>query len=414
MKEKIKTIRVRAKFADDSKEEMWVEIYPDSLGKDIRKEDVTEERIVELLKKMRPSAKPMQINSLVTQFSYVEDIPKSEDGFNTRIFIRLPYHLPLPQGLLVQSDSIIPGQRIGMAFSKHWTDKAEGSEEIEAVTDKVLYYTNGTITTPQMPQDGKLGYIMQFTGENVERDKDSIGYFRYSQVCVLLNTSYSKEELEEEKKGDKLTELRNLSVSAINKTLDVYKFVMQEEYIERLGHIAIDQIYFVDHNLGYYFSFGSDYGIRSAMINRSRDEIGQFSDYVSQGYEPPVSDLVLLESESSYIRKDYKSSVIKAFQGLEIFLENFLTSKLLRKGLSEDEAKTKLEEGNNWRLKNRLTSVLQEICDKNMNKSDTWEEWCTLYDKVRHDVVHRNKDISEEKTRRIIDINKKIIKLVQT
>src|SRR5207248_318963 len=97
------------------------------------------------------------------------------------------------------------------------------------------------------------GWDLNFTGENVEKTKDNSGFFRYTKLTIFFDTSYKKDEIEKSDTRDFISkEIREKVSNIINRLIDVYRYVSKEEYVERLGDFNILNIYFFDHNAGFY------------------------------------------------------------------------------------------------------------------------------------------------------------------
>lgn len=91
-------------------------------------------------------------------------------------------------------------------------------------------------------------------------------------------------------------------------------------------------------------------------------------------------------------------TVVHSFQALELFLEAFLESKFLAKGL--DDAAVSDHLGRFWRTKERLRELLSEATGHTLSEnSDLWDRFCTIYDQIRNKLIHVGKNIDEQKAK---------------
>ncbi len=134
------------------------------------------------------------------------------------------------------------------------------------------------------------------------------------------------------------------------------------------------------------------------------------------GEVPPIEELLLLNAYSALNRKELKLAVLESFQSLEIFLENLLIAKFVLKGLSEADAKTEVTAGNNWRTPERLKTVLDKAVRQRLStaKPNLWTKWHDKYENVRNEVIHHNKQVTEEEANSTLEINMEVMKWLKT
>jgi hypothetical protein len=144
-------------------------------------------------------------------------------------------------------------------------------------------------------------------------------------------------------------------------------------------------------------------------MNHSWGKIEAIKELLNSSDSPPIYDSLFLNAESAYNKKVYKMAVLESFQAFEIFLENYLIDKFVKNGLTHEKAIEKITEGNNWRTPDRLKLVLHEAIGHKLTEDiSLWQEWHDGYNEVRNEVIHRNKNISEKKTRKMLDANIKV------
>jgi len=332
---------------------------------------------------------------------------------NTIVEVAIPFCLDLPQGDICKVDMPEKKYSALVHLRKIWTKNSKGSSLVDLFEeDNVTYFANTEVMTPSVPQNDEDGYELLYQGKNVTKTRDNTGYFRYSKLFIEIDTNYSKEQLKDNSqyKETSLSEIREKTHEIVNRILDIYRFVTNENHIERLSDINIRDIYFVDHNIGFNFlKMGS--GIESAIVNRPKTEIDAIRKTLKDGSPCPIYELLFLNAEASYHKRMFTLAVVESFQALEIFLENFLISKL-NCVLSEKEVDEKL--GKTWRTKERLKTLLPEVGVKPpLEDRGLWDHWCTMYDKIRNEVIHKGKEIGATETRKTIDLNKEMVNWIK-
>lgn len=347
-----------------------------------------------------------------SQISYSLEEPERyrKTKKNTVIEISIPFCLALPQNFSCQLNIKERNIKPYVIFRKIWTSKSKSSSSADFFTeDMVTFFAKSEITTPSIPQAEEDGWEHLFEGKNVARVNDNAGYFRYTRLFIEIDTNYSKEKLKNNEKYIRKTheELTDICFEIVNRIIDVYRFTTNENYMEHLSSLNITNLYFVEHNLGFHGLLMGG-GIESATMNRSQKEMNKIKKMLKESDPCPIHELFLLNAESSFIKRTYTLSLIESFQGLEIFLENFLISKYTEKGLNENETKAKLKKV--WNLKDRLKNLLPEVGIENPNtEQNFWNKWCTMYDKDRNEVIHKGKAINSNVARAAVNLNKKMI-----
>lgn len=394
----------------DSDEEVTFFVYANQNAKNIPQEELT--KILQNDMKEVRVEKPMQINTFHSQYSFVDiddDFIKKYGPGQIVVEAHLPYCLHLPEilDLKIKRDN---SSEIRVFHKKIWTDRAKESLSIDILCEnKVTFYNKGTILSPKFPIKEEEGWEQYFTGKNVEKVSDQNGTFRYTKVMILIPNTYSKEEIEN---GSEklLNKISDEALSAINNLLDVYKYVTKSDYIERLGYLSVNNYYFVDFNIGYY-PCSAGFGIQSAVMNRSHEEIKRIGSMLALGEKPPLHELLMLNASFSLKKNALTLAVVESFQALEVFLEHYLFTKYKTHNLSEKEVNTILRK--KWNIKTRLKECLLELTGfKISSRWPLWEAWCTAYDKVRNEVIHRGKTPSQKEAENILKMNVELVETV--
>lgn len=378
------------------------------LPDDVLKHSLTQELNCTALK---PGA---GIYQTYASFSYSDPSALSDfDYGNTLVEVTLPYCLHIPNYHEVSLGEQGGDLRARVTFTKIWTSVAEAegkkSDPVDFFAeDRITYFKDSVFLSPQFPVKPEEGWQQRFTGRNIERMKDQHGTFRYTKLLIELDSGVSKDALSQSRVDKPLSEVRETALIIVNKVLDAYRSVTRHTFVRRLGVLNINMIYFIAHNQGFYL-MSPGFGIQTAMINRSRQEIARISSILKHSQQPDLYELLLLDARDSLDNRDHKPAVIEAFQALETFLERDLVERFKANGIAEAEYRAVLKR--QWQTKARLTSVIKSLTGTSIVTADRalWDRWCTSYDKTRNSVVHESREPSGAEVKEAIDTNEALI-----
>ncbi len=350
------------------------------------------------------------IYNTVLSYGYPEPPQKPTSG-NTLIEVNLPYCLHIPNDYEMIVSLPDKGYEAKVFFYKIWTENANGSSLVDVFAEnKKTYFQKSEFITPQIPHQPETGWDFKYQGKNVQKIRDGAGVFRYTKLRIYLYTDYSPEKLKN-KTGFAIAsrEIYEKSLDIVSRVLDAYRYATKESHVERLAFLTITDIYFHDSNVGYH---PVSPNIEAAIINRSMKEIESIEDMLSSNNKPPLYELLLLSSHSSFEKRMFTLALVESFQALEIFLENFLIEKYKLKSITEADIEQKLNQ--TWRTKERLKELLRETTGHSLLENrDLWDKWCTVYDKVRNEVIHHGKELSPEDTKQAIKLNLEVMEWVK-
>lgn len=349
------------------------------------------------------------VYGFATMASYV-DPPRRETlfGYNTLVEISLPYTLHLPNKMPFEMTCPAAGKAT-VVLQKTWTNLATGSNDAEIYADdQLLYHGPARPQSPSIPQDPELGPWPHFTGTNVEIGKDTHGVFRYTRIRVYFDSTAvgidgSDHEAARAAKCSALDEAAKTGIEIVNYLLDVYRYVTGAEHVERLPRMAVDRVYFADHNL---LSEGVavEGGVGSAVVNRSGREIQRIKAMLLAGMEPDRHVLLMQSSRAALDRGQLVLAVVVGFQALEILLETKLRASYTHRGLSEGEITGKLKTF--YKTKDRLTVLCREVAGGGSVADDTafWDSWLIDCNRKRNGIVHRNQAVTHPEALRIVEL----------
>jgi hypothetical protein len=320
---------------------------------------------------------------------------------NTMVEVALPYCLHLPNGLNLSVS--MPGESVEaiVVFEKFWTGAAAGSTTTDVFTaDRLTYAAPVTLNTPHYPEAPELGPRPTFSGTNIEVDRDTEGQFRYSKLKIFFDTHHerlgSAAQPESSRAG---AEAVRTALRVVNRIIDVYRYVTKDDFVQRLGSIHVTDLYFSRHDVGRQgASFGG--GIRDAIMNRTGREIEEISRCLKARSEIPLSELLSLDAQADLNSGRHVLAVIHAFQGLEVFLEEFLFRRFTAKGMTA-EAIEKLVVRR--RTKERLKEVLKQATGHSLAEDqELWSRFCLVYDQVRNKLIHAAKEMNQDRSEQTV------------
>ena len=351
-------------------------------------ESTPKEEMKKMLEEDMSKVSPTPVSGIYKtylSYQYSEaDALKDFDAGNILVQAHLPYCLHIPN--FYEMTVSLPEQKLEalVIFEKIWTRRAqEDGKKSDTVDffaeDRNIYFKNSTILTPKVPFHPEEGWDSYFTGRNIEKMKDQNGVFRFTRVHIQFDIDIPEnlENMGEKANETLLQEVRDKSLSVINRVIDHYRETTNEIHVRRLGELKINLIYFIPKNQGYYLLLPN---IETAMMNRSRKEIEAISERVSNGEKSEVYKLLLLDAKRGDAEEQYRRAL-----------------------------KT------NWQTKDRLNTVLKELKGASLNEQgELWDKWCTRYDKTRNEVLHAGKEPNEKETKETLSTNEEVINWIST
>jgi len=322
---------------------------------------------------------------------------------NTLVEVALPYCLHLPNGLnLVVS---VPGASsvAVVVLKKFWTAAAAGSATADLFTaDHVTYAAPVVLKTPKFPEDPENGPRAGCSGTNLEMDRDTNGQFRYSKLKIFFDTQH--QNLGSAPKSEMMAardEAVRMALKIVNRVIDVYRYITKEDFVQRLGSIHVTDLYFAQHDVGIHgASFGG--GIRDAIMNRTKREIEEIATTLKVQSELPVAELLFLDAQAALSSDRYVLAVIHAFQGLEVFVEEFLYQRFAAQGMPPDAIERIVAPR---RTKERLKEVLSQATGHSLAENhELWDRFCLIYDQVRNKLIHAAKEIDQHRSGQAVEV----------
>jgi hypothetical protein len=352
-----------------------------------------------------------------------------------QIVARLPFCLYVPSTRyllrLPSSDELI-----GVAPEKAWTDRADGSDILDfevVVPAQNVYLNNSEVTTEH------IGTPSNFTagpkGKNVEFDRDPSGYFRYTRITLEMDWEFpSGFDLFMEDNEGKFSisdAISTRTLGIVNHIIDLYRVVTGDSYIKRLSRIVVEDIrigipdecsFRKNEKLSGKFSYKgglhpyelSSHGVRPAIVSKSSEIVEAFKSSLANGESAETHRLLQLNAEEALEQWDSKLAVIESFLALEIYVEQFFRQRLAF-SMTANDIEDLLTREDHWRLKVRLKKLLKEKFSRSISDIDNafWQNWCDAHE-MRNALVHRGLLPTLEESRRILDLNRRVIQVLES
>ncbi|MCK5022963.1 MAG: hypothetical protein KAS04_02210 [Candidatus Aenigmarchaeota archaeon] len=336
--------------------------------------------------------------------TYSPHDPKIPKKYSTIVTAHIPYTLHVPNELVYNLTHPFPSC---LYFKKQWTKVANGSSEVDVVTEKKTYIAGeAKIAGPVLPLDPTLAWEPRSTGINVERVMDTNGHFRYTIVTIEFDAKLDKTK-------DSLVLAREITAQAlevVNRALKIYQHATNAFHIQPLPHLVVTDIYFSESNEGLLPVV--DTGIGNAVMNLAHKDIKKFHDLLESDFEPNITDLLFTNAQWAHYRKDYKLAVMESFIATDVCVENYLVTKC------NTAKKTPTEIG---KIMRGTTRIRFENAFKNFHQKQFSEHYQTEYANwekqyldVRNPVMHKGKIPSEQESGASIKENDVIIKVVRS
>lgn len=403
----------------DQERMTFYKIFPGEASKEIQMDQI-ETEVKGGLSEISGEREPTILKGLGATFELLSvdqkpfnEVPRAK----ILLEVNLPYCLHIPESLLYEI-KLSSGEIVFVKSFKKWTknaldpDPQKSSRENDIFAeDREIFFKDFDILSPMFPQKEEDGWQYQFTGKNIEFERDINGHFRYTKMYIYANKVYDDPgELSQEMK----TEIEEFTLEVVNQFIEVYRYITREDFVERLYRVNIAAIYFLSSKQGIYASTFSKSNIRNAVINKSKKTVDQIQEMLSAGKHPELYENLLLDAINALNKGNYSICVVSSFQALEIFLENYLSAGYRKLNLTGDQTRKILEKF--WKTKDRLRKSLKEITGKDIcrENSKLWVRFCGVCNKIRNEVIHKGYQTNEGEAKETLEVVESIINWINS
>lgn len=255
-----------------------------------------------------------------------------------------------------------------------------------------------------------------FEIKGVDRvQNDRFGQLRYMDTIFLIDIGGKKANEIIKEETNLIQNLLEVCAASINKISTGYRLGLREYFPRNFTKndiLGFEISYSPDSNIFYYTSKRAAEGSNSFLtgnINPHKNfRINQIiTDYIDN---IPLNLELIINAEDFYRENNYRMAVIEIETAVE-----FVISKLIENNFSDLVDKKIKDLFVNDLLKKRVEDKKPYLNAVSMKIAGTleWNMWKKDCHEIRNDVIHKNKNPSQEEARKAIDAGKKFIELAK-
>ena len=261
-----------------------------------------------------------------------------------------------------------------------------------------------------MSEEGDLRPPQCVLYMNCERKNDKKGFFRYTEVTVLM--AYERTNVMDSKFW---SEIMDKSLNAINRLIEVYRYITGDYYAERLTNEYSEVVR--KHGEMEILKFELHPKLIPFIGDKKEGVHRRLKDFLAEDKPVPIFENILLNAEDLLLKEDYRLAVLEAVIALEVYLHDFLENKFKNNKKYDEPLINHLLKRPDINL--RLKELLELATGKKLhewNKS-LWDEWDSGKDgvkKLRNDITHRKKiTVTPEEAKNAINTIEEIIRCIK-
>ena len=225
---------------------------------------------------------------------------------------------------------------------------------------------------------------------NCERRDDRRGFFRYTEVAVLM--AHERTNVMD---SNFWGNIMDRSLNAINRLIEVYRYMTGDYYVERLTKEDINvvrkhgemEIYLNNEKITQpwemYPKLVPFIEVKNGDVHRKLKE------FLVKDIQIPIVDHLLLNAKDFLQKENYKMAIIESVTALEPTVEDFVKNKLSSMKISNNKIDGFMEKVT---LSPRVGVMLKLFVDPNQFKH-------TIIDEISSTIKIRNKIVHEERIR---------------
>jgi|tagenome__1003787_1003787.scaffolds.fasta_scaffold20938818_3 hypothetical protein len=303
----------------------------------------------------------------------------------------LRFDLPFCIHLKNDTYQVILGKRrFRIQTQKAWRNSKDCSDDDSVGAEKSLFQE---ASYEMGPMGQTFEEAKAFVGTNIERIDDPHGRFRYTKAAVWL----------EHPNPDKADAAKLLpeALSAVNRLVDVYRFVSDSPYLPHVGVEDIDyaEVFVPDSGRVLYATlFGK--GIQNAVINESGAVHERVMEMLATGEDVPLGDELRLATRRLLGEGLWRQAVVEAVSSLDVFLAATFQGERVEQGtMAEDQFEDLMSKPITHRMKEPLRDTLG--CSP-VDRPSLWRDWIQS-NKTRRKVVHAGAQITEKEATKVVE-----------
>lgn len=317
----------------------------------------------------------------------------------TRHNVGLRFDLPFCIYLKNGSYDISSGKRpMSVITRKVWRSPHTGSDE-DSVAEHRRYFEDGSYTSGPMGQDPDASRAG--VGHNVEMLDDPHGRFRFTRVEVWLEHPNPHRAKAERLLAEALT--------AINRLVDVYRYVADAPYLPPVVLTDVDFVEIVVPNTGEirYASIAGK-GWRLGVLNESQAVHVRVREMLASREEVPLYEELRLAARRLLGENLWRQAVVESVSCLDAYLGAIFRAAVGAGTINEEE----FERIMNVPPSDRMKAPLREQVGRSpADRPSLWRDWLQA-NRIRRRVVHQGARAGETDARKVVETVEAIIAYV--
>lgn len=260
------------------------------------------------------------------------------------------------------------------------------------------------------------------TGELTEASGADVpgALLRFTRVEICFGMNHAKSA----GKHDTTVIARNNALTALNRFLDVYRYIASDKTVRPLSRSEFHQVRggqslhiredrqegdMGTTSFGTMFDDSEPISMGSVQIIEET-KVSELESRLLAGQIPTVSNLLLLNAEGSKTRGENRIAVIDGHAAFDILTESKAIEIIVRTGKTREEAEQMLEFANTlaiWR--NHLVPVI----DRDILQRTPYQSWDEKWRQLRNRVVHDGHTPSDKEVDEFLSDMNELSKFVQ-
>lgn len=178
------------------------------------------------------------------------------------------------------------------------------------------------------------------TAQNAEYEKDDMGIFTYTRFRIIVSVPKILIEGSEKKE---VADFRPFFLPVLNKLIKTYRYFGNEEYATYIKpqDITLVNILFPDAKKGEFKGGIFFYAKNKLMISKNLLKTEEIHKKIreallDESFDIPFYEELLINAKYFKFVGDYRMAIIEAVIALESYLTQFLKSRWIKKGLTEN------------------------------------------------------------------------------
>ena len=281
--------------------------------------------------------------------------------------------------------------RVAFPYPLIW-DRGELEISVEDKPFQVIFERRYHEAPDKRPPTGSI-----MSAPHQELPYDRLGRIAYTHVEIYF-PMYVENDLTDREA------LWNWVHTIINRLLSVYRYSMEEFYIDTLpkNELNIQAITTIDEHgrmsetlIGFQAASSSRW-LKSARTRPIPDEARRI---LRDGTELPISKMLFLNAKREHLLENYRIAVVEAETAFEALIDQVIAQYYRGQGLSTAEIENKLRAG----LTNLIAHHIPRCCGAAFESTSEHTAWQTDLYELRNSVVHDGASVSAEQASQALD-----------